>query len=94
ILGLPNWARRPKTFHCQVHIMPAVAEDIVIIEPIDVAAAEQTPIITTLYDLIAALQEQVAPEEDNIVTSAVVDLCKTRHLHFLNLPNDHGVICN
>ena len=33
-----------------------------------------TPIITTLYDLIEALQEQVAPEDDAVVTAAVVHL--------------------
>jgi hypothetical protein len=33
-----------------------------------------TPTITTLYDLIEALQEQVAPEDDAVVTAAVVHL--------------------
>jgi hypothetical protein len=48
--------------------------------------ASRTPIITTLYDLIAALHAASAPGEEDLVTAAVVDLCRTSRLRFLALP--------
>ncbi|MGD8460145.1 MAG: hypothetical protein PVI49_11865 [Desulfobacterales bacterium] len=38
---------------------------------------------TTLYDLIAAINKDVLPEEDWVVTNAVVDLFKTGQAKFL-----------
>ena len=49
--------------------------------------ARCTPIITTLYDLIAALHAASAPEEEDLVTAAVVDLCHTGRLCFLARPH-------
>ncbi len=37
---------------------------------------------TTLFDLIATLQDQNTPDEDELITAMVVDLCKQGHLHF------------
>ena len=38
---------------------------------------------TTLYDLIAAINEDVLPKEDWVVTNAVLDLFKTGQAKFL-----------
>jgi hypothetical protein len=38
---------------------------------------------TTLYDLIAAINEDVMPEEDWVVTNAVLELFKTGQAKFL-----------
>ncbi len=73
--------------------MPAVAEDITAVETIEVEATLQTPIITTLYDLIAAHNEQVEPWEDDVVTAAVVHLCNTGSLRFLGVRNGCKVVC-
>jgi hypothetical protein len=73
--------------------MPAIAEDIVAFETAEMAAAEQPLITTTLYDLIADLQENVEPWEDNLVTSAVADLCNSKRLHFINLPGNSKLVC-
>ena len=74
--------------------MPAIAEDFVAFETAETAASDQTPIVTTLYDLIAALQEEVEPWEDDLVTSAVADLCNSRRLHFVDLSDSHEVVCD
>jgi hypothetical protein len=47
----------------------------------------QTPIITTLYDLIAALHAASTPGEEELVTAAVMDLCQTGRLRFLARPH-------
>ena len=73
--------------------MPAVAEDIAAVETVELETLETTPVVTTLYDLIAALNEQVEPWEEDLVIDAVVDLCNTGRLHFLNMPEDCEVIC-
>ena len=73
--------------------MPAVAEDITAVETVDLETPEQTVIVTTLYDLIAALNEQVEPWEDDVVTAAVVHLCNTGSLRFLGVRNGCKVVC-
>ena len=50
------------------------------------AASRRAPIITTLYDLIAALNEEIDVGEENAVTAAVVHLCHTGRLRFLDDP--------
>ena len=75
--------------------MPAVAEDITAVERVEIDTSNQTrtPIITTLYDLIAALNEEVEPWEDDVVTAAGVHLCNTGNLHFLRVPGNCEVVC-
>ena len=73
--------------------MPAVAEDITAVETVELETLETPPIVTTLYDLIATLNEQVEPWEEDVVTAAIVDLCNTGRLHFLNAPKDCEVVC-
>jgi len=41
-------------------------------------------IVTTLYEVIAALNEQVGPEEDDTVTDAVMHLCRSGRLRLLD----------
>ena len=53
----------------------------------------QTPISTTLYDLIAALSAASAPGEEGLVTAAVAHLCHTGRLRFLALPRTRVVVC-
>jgi hypothetical protein len=47
----------------------------------------QTPIMTTLYDLMAALNDASVPGEEELITVAVVDLCQTGRLRFLARPH-------
>ena len=72
--------------------MPAVAEEMVAVETVELETTETTPIVTTLYDLIAVLNEQVEPWEEDVVTDAVADLCNAGRLHFLNVPGDCEVV--
>ena len=73
--------------------MPAVAERIAEVETEERETLDTTPIITTLYDLIAALNEEVKPWEEDGVTAAVVDLCNSGRLKFLNAPKAYEVAC-
>lgn len=50
------------------------------------AASQHAPIITTLYDLIAALNEEAEAGEEDVVTATVVHLCHTGRLRFLDDP--------
>lgn len=50
------------------------------------AASQHAPVITTLYDLIAALNEEAGADEEAVVTAAVVHLCQTGRLRFLDDP--------
>ena len=74
--------------------MPAVAEDITAVERVEIEISNRTrtPIITTLYDLIAVLNAQVEPWEDDVVTATVVHLCNVGRLRFLGVPGDYRVI--
>ncbi len=55
--------------------------------------SSQAPIITTLYDLIAALNEEVEPGEEDAVTAAVVHLCHTGRLKFFGDPRRVEIDC-
>jgi hypothetical protein len=66
-------------------IMLAVAEEAVTIEALEVDPIVHIPTITTLYELIEALQNQVEPEDDAAVTAAVVHLFNAGYVKFLNM---------
>jgi hypothetical protein len=67
--------------------MPTAIEDITAADPVDGERPEQTGIVTTLYDLIAALNDQHEPGEEDVTTAVVVHLCNTGNLRFLRV---HG----
>jgi hypothetical protein len=73
--------------------MPAVAAALTPGATVERAAGAQPPLITTLYDLIAALTEDVEPWEDEVVTAAVVHLCQTGRLRFLSMPAACTLVC-
>ncbi len=52
------------------------------------APSQHAAIITTVYDLIAALNEDVEVGEEDVVTAAVVHLCHSGRLRFLDDPRD------
>ena len=45
-------------------------------------SSDDTTTTTTLFDLIATLQDCIAPDDDDLVTAMVVDLCKQGHLRY------------
>ena len=49
-------------------------------------APSRMRLVTTLYDLIAALHESIEPGEDDLVTTAVVHLVNAGHVKFLERP--------
>jgi hypothetical protein len=73
--------------------MPAGVEDIAATEAVERATPDTTPIVTTLYDLITTLNEEVEPWEDDLVTDTIAHLCKTGKLRFLRVAGDCEVVC-
>jgi hypothetical protein len=71
--------------------MSAVVEESATIETFAVSPRVHTPTITTLYDLIEAFQDQVAPEDDAAVTAAVAHLFNAAYVKFLAMSEDCGV---
>ena len=61
--------------------MSAVAEDTPGVMD-NGTSSDSTTTMTTLFDLIASLQDCTTPDEDDLVTAMVVDLCKQGHLRF------------
>ena len=49
----------------------------------DSSSSESRTTVTTLFDLITALQDQTASDDDDLITAVVVDLCKHSHLRFV-----------
>jgi len=49
-------------------------------------APSRMRLVTTLYDLIAALHESIEPGEEDLVTTAVVHLVNAGHVKFLERP--------
>jgi hypothetical protein len=49
---------------------------------IPATAAEPTRITTTLYDLVEALSTEVEPEDDYLVTAAMMHLINSGHARF------------
>ena len=47
------------------------------------ATSDPESITTTLYDLVAALNAEVEPEDDALVTAAVVHLINTNRTRFV-----------
>ncbi len=56
--------------------------------------SQEDVIYTTLYDLLAALNETVDPEEDHIVTTAVLHLLKTRQVMCTGDLRGYRLVCD
>ena len=50
---------------------------------IPATSTEPTSITTTLYDLVEALSTEVKPEDDSLVTAAVMHLINAGHARFV-----------
>jgi hypothetical protein len=56
--------------------------------PIETDAAHRTTLTTTLFDLIAALHDEVEEGEEDLVTAAVVSLWDAGRVRFIASPGD------
>jgi hypothetical protein len=72
--------------------MPVVTENITAVDLVDEDTPDQTGIVTTLYDLMVALNDQLEPWEDDVATVAVAHLCNTGTLHFLRIAGNCEVV--
>jgi hypothetical protein len=72
--------------------MPGVAENITAVDMVDGGTPDQTGIVTTFYDLIVALNDQLEPGENDVATAAVVHLCNTGNLHVLRIAGNCEVV--
>jgi alpha-ketoglutarate-dependent taurine dioxygenase len=54
------------------------------VDPIEMqAVTSPSTITTTLYDLIAAMQSVVKPEEDELVVTAMIHLLRSGRIRFM-----------
>lgn len=59
----------------------------------EVILEEQTTIETTLYDLMVAIREEIAPHEEHLVTPIVVYLLNSGRIKFVEGSQHHRIIC-
>ena len=56
--------------------------------------AQAVKIQTTLYDLIATLNAELSPDEDNVVTETVVHLLNTHHVTCTGALQGYRLLCH
>ena len=54
---------------------------------------KHTIVTTTLFDLIATLNNGIDDIDAALVPAAIVDLCRARHMRFLSISAAHRIIC-
>jgi hypothetical protein len=74
-----------KPFPGKGAIMNPMVDPVAAIQPVETAAgAAGTPaIVSTLYDLMSAMQDVVASDEEALVVTAVVHLLRAKRIVFL-----------
>lgn len=63
--------------------MPAVAYDVTTVERAEGQERAHTVVYTSLYDLIAAVNEAIAPGEEDCVVPIVAHILRTGQARFL-----------
>jgi hypothetical protein len=61
---------------------------------VDTLMSQVEKIHTTLYDLIATLNAELSPDEDNLVTATVVHLLNTHRVTCAGALKGHRLVCN
>ena len=60
----------------------------------DTVMTQVTKIQTTLYDLIATLNAEFSPDEDDVITAAVVHLLNTHRVTCTGALQGYLLVCN
>jgi hypothetical protein len=60
----------------------------------DTVMSQVTKIQTTLYDLIATLNAELSPDEDNVVTATVVHLLNTHRVTCTGALQGYRLVCH
>ncbi len=60
----------------------------------DTVMSQVAKIQTTLYDLIATLNAELSPDEDNVVTATVVHLLNTHRVTCTGTLQGYQLVCN
>ena len=60
----------------------------------DTLMSQAAKIQTTLYDLVATLNAELSPDEDNVVTETVVHLLNTHRVTCTGALQGYRLICN
>lgn len=60
----------------------------------DTIMSQVTKIQTTLYDLVAVLNAELSPDEDNIVTATIVHLLNTHQVTCTGALQGYRLVCN
>jgi hypothetical protein len=70
--------------------MPTVAQNP---KTINEDLPQHTVVTTTLFDLIATLNDGIDDTDAALVPATITDLCRTSHMRFLSISEAHRVIC-
>ena len=60
----------------------------------DTVMSQAAKIQTTLYDLVATLNAELSPDEDNVVIATVVHLLNTHRVTCTGALQGHRLVCN
>lgn len=60
----------------------------------DTVRSQVTKFQTTLYDLVAILNAELSPDEDNIVTATIVHLLNTHQVTWTGALQGYRLVCN
>ena len=60
----------------------------------DTLMSQAAKIQTTLYDLVATLNAELSPDEDNVVTETVVHLLNTHRVTCTGALQGYRLVCN
>jgi hypothetical protein len=60
----------------------------------DTIMSQVTKIQTSLYDLVAILNAERSPDEDNIVTATIIHLLSTHRVTYTGALRGYRLVCN
>jgi len=60
----------------------------------DTVMSQVEKIQTTLYDLVATLNAEISPDEDNVVTATVVHFLNTHQVTCIGALQGYRLVCN
>ena len=78
----------------QISICKGFSVEILLQNVADTVMAQVAKIQTTLYDLVATLNADLSPDEDNTVIATVVHLLNTRRVTCTGVLQGYRLVCN
>ena len=78
----------------QISICKGFSVEMLLQNVADTVMSQVTKIQTTLYDLVATLNAEFSPDEDNVVIATVVHLLNTHRVTCTGALREYRLVCN